>query len=162
MTDTIRVTIELELYVDDADALSEAAYERMSSSWSSEEDFPYNAAGDVPLGEAVHSVLADSIPNDLPGCRRSQLRVEAEEAGSSDESDADSADDSDADSAGETDNIDNTDTNDAAKGSDNEENDSGDSRGSGDADDADRDDDNTAADADGHDKDEHDAKKSND
>lgn len=93
MTDRIHVTMRLDLLVDDEQAMREAAFERLRGAWSSDDDFPYDSASDVPLGEVLHSLLADALPTELPGCRRSQLEVETETAGSSEaeaEAEADS------------------------------------------------------------------------
>ena len=78
MSDRIHVTMALDLFVEDDQALRQAAFERLQSAWSSEDDFPYESASDVPLDQAVHSVLADALPADLPGCRRSRLEIEVE------------------------------------------------------------------------------------
>ncbi len=79
MTHRVHVTMEVELFVDDADAFRQAAFERMRHAWRSEDDFPFDAPGDVPLGQAVQSLLADAVPLDLPGARRSQLVMETED-----------------------------------------------------------------------------------
>ena len=95
MTDRIHVTMNIDLFVNDENTMRDAAFERMREAWSSEDDFPFESAGDVPLGQVVHSLLADALPAELPGCRRSQLEVE---------SDTDDTDDTDgtADSAAGT------------------------------------------------------------
>ncbi len=49
MTNRIRITMTCELYVDDEQAMREAAFERLRSAWTSDDDFPYASAGDVPL-----------------------------------------------------------------------------------------------------------------
>jgi hypothetical protein len=85
MSDRIHVTMALDLFVEDGDAMREAAFERLQSAWSSDDDFPYESADDVPVDQAVHSLLADALPADLPGCRRSQLEIEVEDS-SGDES----------------------------------------------------------------------------
>lgn len=94
MSDRIHVTMALDLLIEDAEAMHQAAFERLRSAWSSDEDFPYESAADVPLDEVVHSLLADALPAELPGCRRSQLEVEVE-ARSGDQSQASSGEDSD-------------------------------------------------------------------
>ena len=94
MSDRIHVTIALDLFVEDAEAMRQAAFERLRSAWSREEDFPYESEAAVPLDEAVHSLLADALPADLPGCKRSQLEIEVESPSGAD-SHTDSRDDSD-------------------------------------------------------------------
>jgi hypothetical protein len=84
MSDRIHVTIALDLFVEDSAQMREAAFERLRSAWSGDEDFPYESAADVPLGEAVHSLVADALPADLPGCRRSQLEIEINEGSDAD------------------------------------------------------------------------------
>lgn len=84
MSDRIHVTIALELFVEDTAQMREAAFERLRSAWSGDEDFPYESAADVPLGEVVHSLVADALPADLPGCRRSQLEIEVKESSDAD------------------------------------------------------------------------------
>lgn len=84
MTDRIHVSMKLDLIVDDEQAMREAAFERLRGAWSSDDDFPYDSASDVPLGQVLHSLLADALPTELSGCRRSQLEVETEKAGSGD------------------------------------------------------------------------------
>ncbi|HZJ07388.1 MAG TPA: hypothetical protein VFD59_18280 [Nocardioidaceae bacterium] len=95
MSDRIHVTMALDLFVEDAAAMRQAAFERLQGAWSSEDDFPYESEADVPLDEAVHSLLADALPAELPGCRRSQLEVEVESQSGAD-SKTDSRDDADA------------------------------------------------------------------
>ena len=95
MSDRIHVTMALDLFVEDGQAMRHAAFERMTSAWSSDEDFPYESEADVPLDVAVHSLLADALPADLPGCRRSQLEIEVE-SGSGGESESESGKGSDA------------------------------------------------------------------
>lgn len=101
MSDRIHVTMELELFVEDAGAMRESAFERLQGAWSSDEDFPYESAADVPLDEVVHSILADALRPDLPGCRRSQLKVEVEDRSEDggDTSSRDEANDSDGSAA---------------------------------------------------------------
>lgn len=78
MTDRIHVTMTLDLVVEDENAMRESAYGRMREAWTSDDDFPFGSPADVPLDQVIHSLLADALPADLPGCRRSQLDVEAE------------------------------------------------------------------------------------
>jgi len=92
MTDRIHVTMNIDLFVDDEKAMRDAAFERMREAWSSEDDFPFESAGDVPLGQVVHSLLADALPAELPGCRRSQLEVESNDSDDSDDSENGAAD----------------------------------------------------------------------
>ena len=80
MTDQIRLTMTMDVFVDDEQAMRESAFENLRRSWSSEDDFPYSSASDVPLNQAINSVLAQALPLDLPGCRRGGLEVEAAEA----------------------------------------------------------------------------------
>jgi len=80
MTDRIHVTMNIDLFVEDEKAMRDAAFERMRDAWSSEDDFPYDSAGDVPLDQVIHSLLADALPPELPGCRRSQLEVESDDS----------------------------------------------------------------------------------
>jgi len=143
MTDRIHVTMKLDLLVDDEQAMREAAFERLRGAWSSEDDFPYDSASDVPLGEVLHSLLADALPPELPGCRRSQLEVESDTddtdgtadsaAGTSPDQSQDTSDATDDDSASTTeDSGSDTDTSsdDSAEASDNT--DKGDDRHDGD------------------------------
>ena len=87
MTDRVHVKAELELFVEDAEALRKSAYDRLRTAWSGDDEFPYESPGDVPLEEVVASVLADALPIQLPGAKRSALAVEAESRGSDDEGD---------------------------------------------------------------------------
>jgi hypothetical protein len=112
MTDRIHVTMNIDVFVEDETAMREAAFERMRAAWSSEDDFPFESADDVPLGQVVHSLLAGALPAELPGCRRSQLEVESD--------DADSSDDSDTDTPGST----TSDTSEAEEGSDDQDDES--------------------------------------
>ncbi len=115
MPDRIHVTVALELTVDDAAEMRKAAFERLRSAWSSDDDFPYESADDIPLDEVVHSMLAAALPAEMPGCRRSQLQVDVDvasgddsqgssrsdsEPGSDDTADGDGADDDADDSEG--------------------------------------------------------------
>ena len=100
MSDRIHVTMALDLFVEDGGAMRQAAFERLRSAWSSDEDFPYESEADVPLDEVVHSLLADALPADLPGCRRSALEVGVK-AHSGHDSQPSSRDDSDGAPSGE-------------------------------------------------------------
>jgi hypothetical protein len=91
MTDRIRLTMAMDVFVDDEQAMREAAFENLRHSWSSEDDFPYSSASDVPLNQAINSVLAQALPLDLPGCRRGALEVESGEATSVETTDDDEA-----------------------------------------------------------------------
>jgi hypothetical protein len=95
MSDRIHVTMVLDLFVEDAEAMRQAAFERLRGAWSRDEDFPYESAADLPIDEVVHSLLADALPADIAGCRRSQLHVEVEQQS---EDDSPAASESEADS----------------------------------------------------------------
>jgi hypothetical protein len=79
MGDRVHVTIALDLFVEDAGAMRQAAFDRLRSAWSGEDVFPYESETDVPFDQVVHSVMADGLSADLPGCRRSELEVEVKE-----------------------------------------------------------------------------------
>jgi hypothetical protein len=120
MTDRIRVTMAVDLFIDDEQAMREKAFATLRDAWDSEDEFPYSSASDVPLAQVVHSVLAAALSLDLPGGRRGRLEVDAgdkqsvetseddsgddtrDEGDSDSERDADSAD-ADADSDGDSD-----------------------------------------------------------
>ncbi len=85
MTDRVHVSVELELFVDDAAALRQSAFERLKSAWSSDDAFPYESPDDLPLEQAIASALGDALPIEFPGARRSQISVEAETVGAEDE-----------------------------------------------------------------------------
>ena len=93
MTDRVHVKAELELFVDDTEALRQSAFERLRSAWSGDDEFPYDSPDDVPLDQVVASVLADALPIELAGARRSALKVEAESRGADDDQNGDEADD---------------------------------------------------------------------
>ena len=93
MTDRVHVKAELELFVDDAAALRQSAFERMRSAWKGDDEFPYESADDVPLDQAAASVLADALPIEFPGAKRSALQIDAEASESDDDDDDDEADD---------------------------------------------------------------------
>ena len=105
MTDRVHVKAELEMFVDDAAALRQSAYERMRTAWKGDDEFPYESADDVPLDQAVASALADALPLEFPGAKRSALAIEAEAA----ESDDDETDDEDNDEDDESDDKDDDD-----------------------------------------------------
>jgi hypothetical protein len=94
MTDRVHVKAELEMFVDDAAALRQSAYERMRTAWKGDDEFPYESADDVPLDQAVASAIADALPLEFPGAKRSALAIEAEAAESDDDETADDEDNS--------------------------------------------------------------------
>jgi len=85
MSHRIHVTMALDLFVEDAAAMRQVAFERLRGAWSGEDDFPYESEADLPLDVVVHSLLADALPADLSGCRRSQLEVVDVKADSGDD-----------------------------------------------------------------------------
>jgi len=85
MTDRVHVKAELEMFVDDAAALRQSAFERMRSAWKNDDEFPYESADDVPLDQAVASALADALPIEFPGAKRSALALEVETIESDDD-----------------------------------------------------------------------------
>jgi hypothetical protein len=95
MPGRVQVKLATNLFIDDQDAMREAAYERLRDAWSGDDDFPYSSASDVPFDEVVHSLVADAVPLELPGCRRSAMEVEVGEQ--VEESEDASADDQDTD-----------------------------------------------------------------
>jgi hypothetical protein len=127
MTDRIHVTMNIDLFVEDEKAMRDAAFERMRDAWSSEDDFPYDSAGDVPLGQVIHSQLeVESDTDDTDGTADSA-------AGTSPDQSQDTSDATDDDSASTTeDSGSDTDTSsdDSAEASDNT--DKGDDRHDGD------------------------------
>jgi hypothetical protein len=92
MTDRVHVTVDLQLFVDDAHALKEAAFDRMKSAWSSEDKFPFESAPDVPLDQAIQSLLADALPLSIAGAHRSQLAVETGDLETGESEDTESED----------------------------------------------------------------------
>jgi hypothetical protein len=92
MTDRVHVTVDLQLFVDDAHALKEAAFDRMKSAWSSEDKFPFESAPDVPLDQAIQSLLADALPLSIAGAHRSQLVVETGDVETGESEDTESED----------------------------------------------------------------------
>jgi hypothetical protein len=97
MTDRVHVKAELELFVEDVDAMRHSAFERLRAAWSGDDEFPYESADDVPLEQVVASVLADALPIEFPGARRSALSVEVEARGSDDEDTSDDEDEASKD-----------------------------------------------------------------
>lgn len=93
MPGRVQVKLATSLFIDDQGAMREAAYERLRNAWSGDDDFPYSSASDVPFDEVVHSLVADAVPLELPGCRRSAMEVEVGEQ--VEESEDASADDQD-------------------------------------------------------------------
>ncbi len=116
MTKPIHVRMAMDLFVEDEQAMREAALQRLRDAWSADEDFPYSDASDVPFDEVVNSLVADALPLELPGARRGQLSVETESDGEetadsdesatteangdSDDGDSDDGDSDDGDSGG--------------------------------------------------------------
>jgi hypothetical protein len=101
MTDRVHVRAELELFVDDAAALRQSAFERMRSAWKGDDEFPFESADDVPLDQAAASVLADALPLEFPGAKRSALQIDAEATESTESDDDDADEDDDADDSAE-------------------------------------------------------------
>jgi len=99
MPGRVQVKLATNLFIDDQDAMREAAYERLRDAWTGDGDFPYSSASDVPFDEVVHSLVADAVPLELPGCRRSAMEVEVGEQ--VEESEDASADDQEEDSDAE-------------------------------------------------------------
>jgi hypothetical protein len=108
VADLIRVTIAVDLLVDDAQAMRDAAFTRLREAWTSDDDFPHSSASELSTQQVVNSLLADALPLEFPGCRRGRLAVESkgeaegsEGSDSADESDRgkDDASDSDEDGA---------------------------------------------------------------
>jgi hypothetical protein len=99
MPGRVQVKLATNLFIDDQDAMREAAYERLRNAWSGDDDFPYSSASDVPFDEVVHSLVADAVPLELPGCRRSAMEVEVgEQVEESEDASADDQDRGDRDS----------------------------------------------------------------
>ena len=104
MPGRVQVKLATNLFIDDEQTMRESAYERLRDAWSGDEDFPYASASDVPFDEVVHSLVADAMPLELPGCRRSAMEVEvgeqveeSEDAPRSGDADDDEDRDSDTD-----------------------------------------------------------------
>ena len=77
MADLIRVTISVDLLVDDPQAMRDAAFKRLREAWTSEDDFPHSSASELSTQQVVNSLLADALPLEFPGCRRGRLEVES-------------------------------------------------------------------------------------
>jgi hypothetical protein len=108
MPGRVQVKLATNIFIDDQDAMREAAYERLRDAWSGDDDFPYSSASDVPFEEVVHSLVADAVPLELPGCRRSAMEVEvgeqvheSEDASAEDQDTDEQEGDSDAESKDE-------------------------------------------------------------
>lgn len=112
MPGRVQVKLATNLFIDDQQAMRESAYERLRDAWSGDEDFPYASASDVPFDEVVHSLVADAVPLELPGCRRSAMEVEVGEQVEESEdapTSGDTDDDGDSDGDSDTDDQDNAD-----------------------------------------------------
>jgi hypothetical protein len=82
VADLIRVTIAVDLLVDDPQAMRDAAFNRLRKAWTSDDDFPHSSASELSTQQVVNSLLADALPLEFPGCRRGALEVESKgEAG---------------------------------------------------------------------------------
>jgi len=79
MADPVRVRMAMDLFVEDEQAMREAALERLRDAWNADEDFPYAEASDVPFDQVVNSVVANALPLEFPGGRRGQLSVETQD-----------------------------------------------------------------------------------
>ena len=113
MADLIRVTMAVDLMVDDPQAMRDAAFERLRKAWTSEDDFPYSSASELSTDQVVNSLLADALPLEFPGCRRGRLEVESKgEAGGYDDSRSDDEEEQE-DSADQADHPDGSERNDA-------------------------------------------------
>jgi hypothetical protein len=104
VADLIRVTIAVDLLVDDPRAMRDAAFNRLREAWTSEDDFPHSSASELSTQQVVNSLLADALPLEFPGCRRGRLEVESkgeadggDGSGAADETDHASDDASDSD-----------------------------------------------------------------
>lgn len=102
MSERIRVSMALDLFVEDATAMADAAYERMRAAWNGDDEFPYSGGGDIPRDRVVNSLLADALPLELPGCHRGRLVLESVDDVGEERAD-DSADSGDDDSKGSDD-----------------------------------------------------------
>ncbi len=109
MPGRVQVKLATNLFIDDQQTMRESAYERLRDAWSGDEDFPYASASDVPFDEVVHSLVADAMPLELPGCRRSAMEVEVGEQVEESEDAPASGDADDEDSDGDTGDQDNDD-----------------------------------------------------
>jgi hypothetical protein len=79
MPGRLQVQLSMNVFIDDEQAMRDAAMQRLRAAWSGDDEFPYSTATDIPFDEVVHSLVADAVPLDLPGCRRSALHVEVGE-----------------------------------------------------------------------------------
>ena len=77
VADLIRVTMAVDLMVDDPQSMRDAAFERLRKAWTAEDDFPYSSASELSTDQVVNSLLADALPLEFPGCRRGRLEVES-------------------------------------------------------------------------------------
>jgi hypothetical protein len=75
VADLIRVTMAVDLMVDDPQAMRDAAFKRLREAWTADDDFPYSSATELSTDQVVNSLLADALPLELPGCRRGRLEV---------------------------------------------------------------------------------------
>ena len=100
MADPVRVRMAMDLFVEDEQAMREAALERLRDAWNADEDFPYAEASDVPFDQVVNSVVANALPLEFPGGRRGQLSVETQD------DDGEAASDDDQQNAESTDGTD--------------------------------------------------------
>ena len=66
MTDRVHVKAELELFVDDAAALKQSAYERLRSAWRGDDEFPFEGRTTCLRG-GRRERLADALPIEFPG-----------------------------------------------------------------------------------------------
>ncbi|HWL97446.1 MAG TPA: hypothetical protein VNP20_08870 [Nocardioidaceae bacterium] len=124
MPGRVQVKLATNLFIDDQQAMRESAYERLRDAWSGDEDFPYASASDVPFDEVVHSLVADAVPLELPGCRRSAMEVEVGEQVEESEdapTSGDTDDDGDSDGDSDTDDQDNADQDDADQDTDDQD-----------------------------------------
>ncbi len=96
MADPVRVRMAMDLFVEDEQAMREAALERLRDAWNADEDFPYAEASDVPFDQVVNSVVANALPLEFPGGRRGQLNVETQD------DDGEAASDDDGQQSGES------------------------------------------------------------
>lgn len=96
MADPVRVRMAMDLFVEDEQAMREAALERLRDAWNADEDFPYAEASDVPFDQVVNSVVANALPLEFPGGRRGQLSVETQD------DDGEAAGDDDGQQSGES------------------------------------------------------------
>jgi hypothetical protein len=104
VADLIRVTIAVDLLVDDPRAMRDAAFNRLREAWTSEDDFPHSSASELSTQQVVNSLLADALPLEFPGCRRGRLEVESKgEAEGGDGADSDDESDHGSDDASHSD-----------------------------------------------------------